>query len=83
MSVFLIYKIKICNVNFSFLTSFTEEYEEALKMTFVEQDREWLVSILERELEVEDNEEKVTHDMYMGMHLFMVPTSIGTTFIPN
>ena len=61
------------------MTSFTEEYEEPLKMTFVEQDREWLVSILERELEVEDNEEKVTHDMYMGMHLFRNPTRIDTS----
>ena len=67
MTEFLTNQIKVCNVIFSFLTSFTEEYEEPLKMTFVEQDREWLVSILERELEVEDNEEKVTHAMYMGM----------------
>ena len=56
-----------------------EDYEEPLKMTFVEQDREWLISILERELEVEDNEEKVTHNMYMGKtelyaHLVEIPT---------
>ncbi len=43
-----------------------EEYEEPLKMTFVQQDRDWLVSILERELEVEDNGEKVTREMYLG-----------------
>ena len=49
-----------------------EEYEEPLKMTFVEHDTEWLLSILERELEVEDNEGKVTKEMYMGKsHVFL------------
>ncbi len=36
-------------------------------MTFGEEDRDWLVSILQRELEVEDNEEKVKEHLFQGM----------------
>ncbi len=51
----------------SFLEAFLTEYEEPLKMTFGEEDRDWLVSILQRELEVEDNEEKVKEHLFQGM----------------
>ncbi len=49
-----------------FLATFLEDYAAPLELTFEAGDRDWVVTILEREFEVEDNEGKVTRDMYNG-----------------